>query len=209
MKLYEFKPAPNPRRVRIFMAEKGIDAEFVPVDLPAGEHRTQEFAKLNPTLDLPVLQLDDGTCIHQVDAICRYLEEVYPENPLWGRDALERASVNAWNHQIFLNGWMAVVEAYRNTAAMFVGRGLSGPHDYPQSAELAQRGLMRIPNFFADMDKHFATHKFVVGDYFSVADIQAMVAVDFAKWVKQGIQEEQIHLKRWYEEVSSRPSAKA
>lgn len=209
MKLYDFTPAPNPRRVRIFLAEKGIETENIQIDLPGGEQLGEEHKKRNPMLDLPVLELDDGTCIHQVNAICRYLEEAYPENPLFGRTTLERAEVESWNHQMIMNGFMAVGEAYRNTTNMFIGRGLPGPHDYAQSPELAERGFMRITNFFDDMEKHFADNEFVVGDYFSVADITTLVSIDFAKWVKQKIPESHQHLQRWYDLVAARPSSSA
>jgi len=209
MKLYDFAPAPNPRRVRMFLAEKGVEVENTQIDLVKGEQRSDAFRTINPAMDVPVLELDDGRRIHQVDAICRYLEETYPQNPLWGRDAYERAQVNIHNHQIMLNGLMAVAEAYRNKAPMFVGRAVPGPHDYPQSPELAERGFARIANFFADMNEHFASSEYVVGDYFSIADIQTLIVIDFAKWVKVKVSPEQTHLQRWYDQVSARPSASA
>ncbi|MFW2421862.1 MAG: glutathione S-transferase family protein [Porticoccaceae bacterium] len=209
MKLYDFAPAPNPRRVRIFLAEKGVAVDAVQIDLTKGEQRTEEFRAINPAMDVPVLELDDGRRIHQVDAICRYLEETYPDNPLWGRDAFERAQVNIHNHQIMLNGLLAVAEAYRNTTPMFVDRAVPGPHNYVQSPELAERGMLRVANFFNDMDAHFATSEYVVGDYFSIADIQALIVIDFAKWVKVRIAPEQENLQRWYDQVSARPSASA
>lgn len=209
MKLYDFAPAPNPRRVRFFLAEKGVEVDNQQVDLTKGEQRSEAFRAINPAMDVPVLELDDGRFIHQVDAICRYLEELYPQNPLWGRDSFERAQVNIHNHQIMLNGLMAVAEAYRNTTPMFVDRAVPGPHNYAQSPELAARGMLRVANFFSDMDAHFAANQYVVGDYFSIADIQAVVVIDFAKWVKVRIAPEQQHLQRWYDQVSARPAAKA
>ena len=209
MKLYDFAPAPNPRRVRMFLAEKGVAVDAVQIDLTKGEQRTEEFRAINPAMDVPVLELDDGRRIHQVDAICRYLEEIYPDNPLWGRDPFERAQVNIHNHQIMLNGLLAVAEAYRNTTPMFVDRAVPGPHNYPQSPELAERGMLRVANFFSDMDAYFAASEYVVGDYFSVADIQALIVIDFAKWVKVRIAPEQENLQRWYDQVSARPSASA
>ncbi len=193
----------------MFLAEKGITTENIQVDIPSGEQLSDEHRKRNPTLDLPVLELDDGTYIHQVNAICRYLEEAHPDIPLFGRTAIERAKVEAWNHQIILNGFMAVAEAYRNTTKMFIGRALPGPHDYPQSPELAERGFMRITNFFDDMEKHFSINEYVVGEYFSVADITAFVSIDFAKWVKQTLPETHENLQRWYEQIAARPSSSA
>lgn len=209
MKLYDFKIAPNPRRVRIFLAEKGIELETVQVNIREGEQFSEAHRKRNPTLDVPVLELDDGTCIHQVDAICRYIEEVHPEPALWGRNPVERARVEAWNHQIWMNGFLAVGEAYRNTTPIFVGRALSGPHNYEQSPEMGARGLLRIDNFYADMDKHFEHHRFVLGDYYSVADITAYVTLLFAKWVKRQPSEDQANLTRWYREMDERPSSAA
>lgn len=209
MKLYDFTPAPNPRRVRIFMAEKGIEAEFIQVNLLEKEQLGDAHKARNPTLDLPVLELDDGTCIHQVNAICRYLEEIYPENPLFGRNPVERAQVEAWNHQMFLSGMMGVADAYRNTAELFIDRALPGVHDYPQIDDLAKRGFKRIPHYFDDMNSHFGENDYVVGDYFSVADITAFVTVDFAKWVKQFPSDEHTNLNAWYERIAARPSTSA
>ncbi len=209
MKLYDFTPAPNPRRVRIFLAEKGIETENIQVNLAEKEQLSEAHKARNPTLEVPVLELDDGTFIHQVNAICRYLEETHPENPLFGRDPLERSKVEAWNHQIFLSGMMGIAEAYRNTTGLFVDRALPGPHDYPQSPELAERGFMRISHFFEDMNTHFADNEYVVGDYFSIADITAFVSVDFAKWVKQFPADEHTNLKAWYDRIAERPSSKA
>lgn len=209
MKLYDFTPAPNPRRVRIFLAEKDIEVENIQVNLAEKEQLSDAHKARNPTLDVPVLELDDGTYIHQVNAICRYIEETHPQNPLYGRNPVERAQVEAWNHQMFLTGMMGVADAYRNTTELFVDRALPGKHDYPQIPELAKRGFKRIPHYFNDMNEHFASNEYVVGDYFSIADITAFVTIDFAKWVKQAPAEEHTHLKAWYERIAARPSATA
>jgi glutathione S-transferase len=206
MKLYDYAIAPNPRRVTIFIAEKGIEIETVQIDLRAGEHKTPEFTALNPMQDVPALELDDGSCIHQVNAICRYLDELYPQPPLYGRTPKERAQVESWNHQIQNNGILAVAEAYRNSSPNFVNRAVSGPNAYAQIPELGERGLARISDFFTDMDAHFADNQFVLGDYFSVVDITAYITIDFAKWVKMRIPKECTHLKRWFDGMSARPS---
>jgi glutathione S-transferase len=208
MKLYDYAIAPNPRRVTIFIAEKGIDIETIQIDLRTGEHKTPEFTALNPMQDVPALELDDGTCINQVNAICRYLDEVYPEPPLYGRTAIERAQVESWNHRIQNNGILAVTEAYRNSSPFFVDRAVSGPNGYAQIPELGERGLKRIGDFFTDMNAHFADHQFVMGDYFSVVDITAYMTVDFAKWVKMTIPKDCTYLQRWFDEVKARPSIK-
>ena len=209
MKLYDYKQAPNPRRVRIFMAEKAVEIETVQIDLMNGEQFSENFRKINPLCDVPVLELDDGSCISQVNAICLYLEEIVPDKPLFGRNPLERALVESFNHQIHLNGGLAAAEAFRNSTPGFKNRALTGPHNYAQIPELAERGLLRIDHFFKDMDEHFANNQYMVEDYFSVADISAFVAIKFAKWVKKTIPENCANLQRWYDQISDRPSAKA
>lgn len=209
MKFYDCTTAPSPRRVRILMAEKGIEIETVQVDLMNGEHFTEAFRKINPLGEVPVLELDDGVTITQVGAICRYLEELYPQNPLHGRTAAERAMVESSNHQLQMNGFMAGAEAFRNATPGFKNRALPGPHNYSQIPELAERGLLRLDNLFADLDAHLANNQFIVGDYYSIADITALCIVDFAKWVKKSIPEGCTNLQRWYDQVNSRPSAKA
>jgi len=209
MKLYDYKLAPNPRRVRMFMAEKGISIDTVQVDLMKAEQFSDAFKKINPLCEVPVLQLDDGSCISQVNAICRYLEEIFPENPLYGRTPLERALVESQNHWLHINGGLAVGEAFRNASPSFKNRAISGPHAYAQIPKLAERGLLRIDNLFADLNAHFANSQFIVNDYFSVADITAFTTINFANWAKKTIPDSRSHLQRWYDQVASRPSSKA
>jgi glutathione S-transferase len=209
MKFYDCATAPNPRRVRIFLAEKGIEIETVQVDLSTGEHFSEAFKAINPLMEVPLLELGDGTSINQVGAICRYLEEVYPDNPLHGRTPVERAMVDASNHQLQMNGFMAGAEAFRNSSPGFKNRALPGPHNYSQIPELADRGLQRLDNLFPDLDAHLANSEFFVGDYYSIADITALCVIDFAKWAKKRIPEDCSNLQRWYDQVNSRPSAKA
>ena len=209
MKLYDYKQAPNPRRVRIFMAEKGIEIETVQINLMKLEQHSDTYKKINPLGEVPALVLEDGTCISQTNAICRYLEDIFPDHPLYGRTALERAQVEVQNHLIHMNGIVAGGEAFRNSSPNFNNRALSGPHAYAQIPELASRGLLRIDNFFTDLNKHFANQQFLVGDYFSVADITAFCTIGFCRWVKKTIPAECNHLQRWYDQVASRPSSKA
>jgi len=209
MKLYDYKQAPNPRRVRIFMAEKGIEIETIQINLMKLEQHSDAYKKINPLGEVPALVLDDGTCISQTHAICRYLEEIFPDNPLFGRTPLERAQVESQNHLIQMNGIVAGGEAFRNSSPNFKNRAISGPHAYAQIPELAERGLLKIDNFFADLNKHFANQQFLVDDYFSVADITAFCTIGFTRWVKKTIPAECTHLQRWYDQVASRPSAKA
>jgi glutathione S-transferase len=132
MKLYDYTMAPNPRRVRIFIAEKGLDIENIAVDLGAKAQMEDAYRAKNPELLVPALELDDGTIIGESMAICRYLEEVHPEPPLLGRTAIEKATVEMWQRRMEMNGLAAVAEAFRNTVPGFAGRAIAGPHDYDQ-----------------------------------------------------------------------------
>jgi glutathione S-transferase len=191
------------------MAEKNIQIETIQVDLGSGEQFSDEFKAINPLMEVPFLQLDDGSSISQVNAICRYLEEIYPDNPLYGRTPIERALVESANNRVTMNGFAAGAEALRNSAPGMKNRAMPGPYNYSQIPELATRGLERIDNCFSDLDSHFESSHYMVEDYFSVADISALVFIDFAKWVKKRIPENHTNLARWYAEVSQRPSAKA
>ena len=208
MKFYDCTPAPSPRRVRIFIAEKGLDIETIQVDLRNKEQMNPDFAKKNPWLTVPVLELDDGTCISEIGACCRYLEEVHPEPPLLGRDAKDKAIVEMWNHHMEVDGIQAGSEAFRNSTKAMVGRALTGPYDYEQIPALAERGKKRLANFFETLDKRLAESRYIAGDSYSIADITAKVTVDFAGWVKVAPLDSQTNLRRWYDEVSARPSAK-
>jgi glutathione S-transferase len=209
MKLYDCRPAPSPRRVRIFMAEKGIELPTVQIDLRNGEQFSPAYRALNPQCVVPYLMLDDGTGIGEVVAICRYLEEVHPDPPLLGVDARDRAVVAMWDHRMEVEGFMAVGEAFRNSTPGFTGRALVGPQGYEQIPALVERGKARTRAFFAGLDRHLADSEFVAGPRYTVADITALVAIDFAGWMKIAIPEDHIHLKRWHQAVSARPSAKA
>ena len=208
MKFYDCSTAPSPRRVRIFIAEKNIKIETVELNLMKGEHMTSDYRSKNPNLEVPLLELEDGTTIPQVNAICRYLEDIHPDNPLHGRDPVEGALVEAANTKIQLDGFMAVAEAFRNFTPGLKDRAMPGPHNYAQIPELAKRGLLRLDNFLADLESHFESNEYMVSNYFSVADISALVCIDFAKWVKKPIPEDYKNLHRWYSTVSARPSCK-
>ncbi|MBV1907022.1 MAG: glutathione S-transferase [Pseudomonadales bacterium] len=209
MKLYDFPQAPNPRRVNIFIAEKGIEIERVIVDFAAGEHRQDAYRAMNPACDVPMLETDKGIYISQIRGITRYLEEIYPDTPLLGRDATEKGLVEMWEHLAFMNGILAVAGVLRNTSKGFVDRALVGPHGYPQSTELATRGATQIQNFFTDFDQQLANNQYVAGDAYSMADITTLVTCDFAKWVKAEIPKECTHLRAWHAKVSERAAVKA
>ena len=210
MKFYDCTPAPSPRRVRIFLAEKGIELETVQVDLMNAENLGAEYRKINPRGLVPTLQLDDGSCIDESMAICRYFEETHPEPPLFGTDAKSRAVIESVNRCMEMEGLQSVADAFRNTAPSFAKRGLQGvDEDVPAIPALAERGLGGIRRYFDRLETLLADHAFVAGDQFSVADSTAMVTVDFAGWVKQRVPQGNANTQRWYAAVSARPSAKA
>jgi glutathione S-transferase len=209
MKLYDCASAPSPRRVRIFLAEKGITVPTVQVDLFNGEQLTDAFRAVNPDLTVPVLELDDDTRIADAMAICVYFEAVQPLPPLMGRDPQERAIITAAQRRAERDGFQAMVEAFRNFTPGMKGRALPGPNDYAQIPALAERGRARVKRFFETMEAALADQAFVCGSAYSIADITTLVTVDFAKWIKLAIPEDSVHLRRWYDAVSARPSAKA
>ncbi len=209
MKLYDCKTAPSPRRVRIFAAEKGLQLETVQVDLASGEQLGAEFREINPDCVVPVLELDDGTCITEVLAICQYLEELQPEPALIGRSAVERAVAMSWAIKVEQQGLMSVRDAFRNTVKGLRGRALTGPANVEQIPALAERGRAGTEVFFGRLDAQLGTSEFLAGAAYSIADITAQVFVDFAAWCKLGIPDEASNLRRWHEAVSSRPSAAA
>ena len=210
MKFYDCATAPSPRRVRIFLAEKGVTVDTVQVDLRNGEQFTPAFRAINPDCTVPALVLDDGIVIADAVAICQYIEELHPDPPLVGATPQERAMVNALNRQIERDGFFAAMDAFRNAAKGLVGRALPGPHDYAQIPELAERGRARLENFFKGMNARLADREFVAGERYTIADISTTVLTDMANgMVKLAIPGECANLRRWYSAVSARPSAKA
>jgi glutathione S-transferase len=209
MKLYDCTPAPSPRRVRIFLAEKGITVPTVQVDLYKGEQFSDGFRAINPGCTVPVLELDDGTRIADAVGICVYFEAVRPAPPLMGGDPQGKAIVVAAQRRAERDGFYAMVEAFRNFTPGMKGRALAGPDGYEQIPELAARGRARVLRFFEAMEVELAGRAFVCGSDYSIADITTLVTVDFAKWIKLAIPDECVNLRRWYDEVSARPSAQA
>ncbi len=207
MKFYDCKTAPSPRRVRIFIAEKGIEVETVEVDLANREQLGAAFKEINPDCTVPVLELDDGTRLTEVFAICQYLENTFPDPALMGSSVTERALVTMWNTKVEHQGLAAMAESLRNRAKGMRGRALTGPDDFEQIPELIDRGRRRFEIFMDRMDRQLKDSEFVVGDAFTIADISLLVAIDFAAWSKISIEEEMVSLSRWYDLVSQRPSA--
>ena len=209
MNFYDCATAPSPRRVRMFLAEKGISLPTVQVDLRNGEHFSDAYRAINPDCTVPALALEDGTVIADAIAICSYLEELHPEPPLIGTTPQERAVVTALNRQIERDGFFAAMDAFRNTAKGLKGRALPGPHDYEQIPELAERGRLRMQHFFRAMDARLAEREFLAGDRFTIADISTFVLTDLAGRAKLSMPEECVNLRRWHAAVSARPSATA
>jgi glutathione S-transferase len=210
MKLYQSDASPNSRRVRIFLAEKGISMPLVPVDLAAREQFSDAYAAVNPRRVVPTLVLDDGSAIGEVPAILRYIEEIHPEPPLLGVTAKTKAQVAMWERRAEMEGFASVMEAVRNAAPRLQNRAIAGPHDYEQVPALVDRSRKRVGNFYADFDTRLAEVRYVAGDAFSVADITAVVTVDFAtKAAGLPIPEQHAALRRWYDSVSARVSMSA
>ena len=202
--LYDCSTAPSPRRARILLAEKGVPHETVMVDLRAGEQMGEAFRAINPQCTVPALRTDEGSVLTDNAAIAAYLEARYPEPPLLGRTPIEKAEIASWNWRIEFEGLLAIAEALRNSSPAMANRALPGPNDYPQIPELAQRGLVRVQNFFAMLDARLAGNEFVAGRSFSIADITAVVAVDFARVVKVKVTEQHPNLLRWRGEMGKR-----
>jgi glutathione S-transferase len=210
MKLYHATTSPNSRRVRMFIAEKGIAIPFHPVNLREGEQFSDWFTAINPRQQVPALLLDDGRALAEVPAIWRYLEEIFPQHSLLGDDAVDEALITMWERRVELDGLAPAMEAVRNAAADLKRRALSGPHDYEQIPELVERSKRRVSDFYEDFDSRLEDVAFVAGDDFSVADITALVTVDFATGeLKMPIPSGAQGFQRWYKKVAARPSAKA
>ncbi len=202
MKLLEYTMAPNPRRVRIFLAEKGIEIPTVQIDLGKAENRTEEFLAKNPLGGVPVLELDDGTCISESLAICRYFEELHPDPPLFGTDAQDRGLVEMWSRRMEFEVFVPITQVFRNGHEFFKGR----IEQVPEWGELCKRNALAQ---LAWLDGQLADREFVAGERFTIADITALVGIDFGRPTKIGIDPDHKNLTRWYEAVSSRPSASA
>ena len=211
MKLYSWLTAPNPRRTKIFVAEKGIDIEIAEASDPANPAAlSAAYCAKYPHRRVPLLELDDGDWIAEAAAICRYLEALYPDPPLLGRTPKEIAIVEMWDRLAEWECLMAVSEVFRNSHKAFVGRGLAGyDFDIPQIPDLAERGKLRLGSFFEKIDARLADTEFLAGDRFSLADITALCAIDFGISRRLPIPETCAGVQRWHADVSARPSVAA
>lgn len=204
--LYDCSTAPSPRRARILLAEKGVAHGTVAVDLKNSEQLGDAYRKINPLCTVPALRTEDGAVLTDNAAITAYLEACYPEPALLGTTPIEKAEIASWNWRVEFEGLLAVAEALRNSAPAMANRALPGPVDYQQIPELAQRGLSRLQQFFITLNDRLADREFIATDRFSVADITAVVAVDFARVVKVKPGEQHPHLQRWRAAMARRPS---
>ena len=202
MILYDFIPAPNPRRVRVFLHEKGIEVPTKQIDIMKGEHKKGDYKKLSPLSQIPTLKLDDGTCITESIAICRYFEALQPEPSLMGNNPEEIAVIEMWQRRLELLLMINIANTYR--------------HGHPAMAALedqvkewSEASRPRVIKMLHWFDKQMQDKEFMCLDKYTIADISALICFDFAKWPKIEIPEECINLKNYYERLNSRPSAKA
>ena len=209
LKLYHAANSPNSRRVRIFLAEKGLRPTLIPVDLGAGEQHSDAYRAINPRRVVPAMVLEDGTTIGEVPAIMRYLDEAFPETPMLGATPKDKGLVVMWERFAELEGFAVVMEGVRNRAERLTGRAIAGPHGYEQIPALVARSMLRVKNFLIDMNERLEQVSFVAGEQFSAADITALVTIDFAKALDISIPEEHRALIRWKNTVSARPSISA
>lgn len=202
MKIYETRSAPNPRRVRIFLAEKGIEADYVQLDLQKGENLSADMRAKNPLGKVPVLELDDGTCIAESEAICLYFENLQPAPPLFGRTPLEKAQVLMWERQVELALMLQIGMCFQHTTGYFKDR----------MVPVAEYGVEAGKNavaYLKILEAQLGRYPFIAGEHFSIADITALCAVDFGRVVNVRLGEQHPNLQRWYQQMNERPSARA
>lgn len=207
MLFYDCSTAPNPRRARMFIAEKGLTIETRDISIAKGEQLLPAFKAVNPRATIPVLVTDEGTVLTENLGIAAYLEAQFPEPHLMGRTADEKGLVMMWNAIAEQQGGMPVAEALRNSHPAFADRAIPGPANYAQIPELAQRGLDRIGRFFDLLEERLSDSAYIACDHFTLADISTFVFVDFARVVKMRVPEGHAATQAWYEAIKARPSA--
>jgi glutathione S-transferase len=203
MKLYDAGRAPNPRRVRVFLAEKGVTVPVVSIDLARLEHKAPAYVAVNPLQRTPALELDDGTVISESIAICRYFEELHTEPPLFGTGALERARVEMWQRRLEFGLLGTVAAVFRHLHPAMAEM------EVPQVAAWGETNKPRVIEFLRFLDGELADRRFIAGDRFSVADITGLVGLDFMKPAKLSLPDELANVRRWHAELAARPSAQA
>ena len=202
MKIFETRTAPSPRRVRIFLAEKNIPMNYVQLDIEKGENLSPQMRAKNPVAKIPILELDDGVCISEAASICRYFEEIQPEPSLMGTTPLQKAQIDMWQRQVEVYLFMQVGMCFQHSTGYFKDR-MTPIKEY---GEVAGKNAL---DFLKILEKRLAESEFIAGETFSIADITALCAIDFARVMKLKIADEQQNLQRWYQAVSTRPSAQA
>jgi glutathione S-transferase len=203
---YDCDTAPSPRRARILLAEKGVPHETVRIDLRAGEQLSDAYRAINPQCTVPALRTDEGPVLTDNAAITAYLEARFPQPPLLGSSAQDKAEIASWQWRMEFEGLIAIAEALRNSAPAMANRALPGPVDYAQIPELAARGLLRVENFFDMLDERLSGRDYIAAGQLSVADITAVVAVDFARVVRIKPGEQHGNLRRWRDAMALRPA---
>ena len=203
MRLYTYDPAPNPRRLALFMQYKGIEIDSEQIDMMNAEQLADHYRQINPECTVPALQLDDGTLLTEVVGICTYLEALYPDRPLLGSSPLEKAQVASWSHRILMWMFAPIAGMLRNRSKAFANRALPGPLDIPQIPELVERGTLQLDHALPKLDAELADRPWLAGNNFSFADIELLVAIDFMAWVKHSVPEGCTHLKAWYQRAKT------
>ena len=204
--LYDCATAPSPRRARLLLAEKGVVHETVAIDLAKGEQMGDAYRAINPQCTVPALRVDGGSLLTDNAAIAAYLEARYPEPPLMGRTPAQKARIASWHWRVEFEGLMAIAEALRNGSPAMAQRALPGPVDYAQIPALAERGLARVRHFFDALNAQLADRNTIDESGFSIADITAVVTVDFARVVRVKPGEQHPHLQRWRAAMALRPA---
>lgn len=202
MKIYETRTAPNPRRVRMFLAEKGVDMEYVQLDLQKGENLTAEMRAKNPLGKVPILELDDGTCIAESDAICTYFENTVPEPALMGTDAKSKAVISMWQSQVEMALLLQVGMCFQHSTGYFKDRMVP-------VAEYGKQAGINAAKYLNILERRLELNTYIAGEDFSIADITALCAIDFARVVDIRLSDKHTNIRRWYDLVNQRPSAKA
>ena len=203
MKLYDGGRAPNPRRVRIFLAEKGVSVPLVPVDLGSLEHKGAAYTAINPVQQVPSLVLDDGTVLTETVAICRYVEELHPDPPLFGTDALSRAQVEMWQRRIEFGLFSTIAAVFRHLHPAMARM------EVPQVPAWGEANRERVGAFLPILDRQLADNAFVCGGAYTIADITGLVCIDFLKLARLSVPEDLTNVRRWHAAIAARPSAKA
>jgi glutathione S-transferase len=209
MLFYDCSTAPNPRRARMFIVEKGLEIETRDISIAKGEQLSDAFRAINPRATVPVLITDEGTALTENLGIAAYLEARYPEPPLMGRTAEEKGLVMMWNAIAEYQGGLPIGEALRNGNPHMKGRAVTGVVNYEQIPELAERGMARARDFFDLVESRLQESPYMATDHLTLADITTFVFIDFARVIKLRIPESHVALQTWYDKIKARPSAQA